>query len=91
MNILTAYYFLVNEVFVKDKVLSIAFSIILENVKESVEKGNAFGPLLTYTWKAFDCISHKLLIAQLFWYGVSRLSLNLCFNLSNKAQSVKKN
>ena len=49
MNILTAYYFLVNEVFVKDKVLSIAFSIILENVKESVEKGNAFGPLLTYS------------------------------------------
>ena len=45
MNILTSHYLLVNEVFVKDKVLSIAFLSCQEISKQSVEKGNGFGPL----------------------------------------------
>ena len=45
--------------------------------KKSADKGNEFGALLTDLSKAFDCIDHELLIANLFWYGVSPSSLNL--------------
>ena len=63
---------------------------MLEKFKESVDKGNEFGALLTDISKAFDCIDHKLLIAKLFWYGVSPSSLNLIFSyLSNRTQHVK--
>ena len=55
-----------------------------------MDKGNEFGALLTDLPKAFDCIDHKLLIAKLFWYGVSPSSLNLIFSyLSNRTQPVK--
>ena len=39
---------------------------MLQKFKESVEKGNEFGALLTDLSKAFNCIDHKLLIAKLF-------------------------
>ena len=64
--------------------------VMLENFKESVDKGNEFDALLTDLSKAFGCIDHKLLIAKLFWYGVSPSSLNLVFSyLSNRTQRVK--
>ena len=63
---------------------------MLEKFKESVDKGNEFGALLTDLSKAFDCIPYKLLIAKLFWYGVSPPSLNLTFSyLSNRTKRVK--
>ena len=63
---------------------------MLEKFKESVEKGNKFGALLTDLSKVFNCIDHKLLIAKLFWYGVSPSLLNLVFSyLSNRTQRVK--
>ena len=39
--------------------------------------------------KAFDFIDHKLLLANLFWYRISPLSINSIFYLSNGIQSVK--
>ena len=64
--------------------------VMLEEFKESVDKENEFGALLTDLSKAFDCIDHKLLIAKLFWYGTSPSSLNLIFSyLSNRTQRVK--
>ena len=64
--------------------------VMLEKFKESVDKGNEFDALLTNLSKAFDCINHKLLIAKLFWYGVSPSSLDLIFSyLLNRTQRVK--
>ena len=64
--------------------------VMLERFKESVDKGNELGALLTDLSSAFVCIDRKTLIAKLFWYEVSPLSLNLMFSyLSNRTQRVK--
>ena len=61
-----------------------------EKFKESIDKGNAFGVLLTDLSKAFDCIDHTLLIAKLSAFGVSPLSLKLLYShLSNRTQRIK--
>ena len=61
-----------------------------EKFKESIDKGNAFGALLTDLSKAFDCIDHTLLIAKLSAFGVSPLSLKLLYSyLSNRTQRIK--
>ena len=63
-----------------------------EKLKESIDKGNAFGALLTDLSKAFDCIDHTLLIAKLSAFGVSPLSLKLLYSyLSNRTQRIKIN
>ena len=43
---------------------------LLEQWKESVDQGLVFGALLTDLLKAFDCLSHELLIAKLSAYGM---------------------
>ena len=50
---------------------------MLEKLKESMDKGDESGALLTDLSKVFGYINHKLLMAKLFWYGDSPLSLNL--------------
>ena len=61
-----------------------------EKFKESIDKGNAFGALLTYQKLLIALIT--LLIAKLFAFGVSPLSLKLThFYLSNQAQRIKIN
>ena len=64
----------------------------MKNGKKRVDNGRAFGALLTDLSKAFDCLSHELLIAQLNAYGFDKRSLTLIFNyLSNRKQRVKIN
>ena len=66
--------------------------VITEKFKESIDKDNAFGALLTDLSKAFDCIDHTLLIAKLSAFGVSPLSLKLLYSyLSNRIQRIKIN
>ena len=51
-----------------------------------------FGALLTDLSKAFDCLSHDLLIAKLNAYGFSIVALRLVPNcLSNRKQRTKIN
>ena len=44
---------------------------MLEKWKSSVDKGSSFGVLLAGLTKAFDCLSHELLIAKRHAYGFS--------------------
>ena len=65
---------------------------MLENFKKSADDGNEFGALLTDLSKSFDCIDHKLLIAKLFYLGISLSTLNLIYSyLSNRTQRIKIN
>ena len=65
----------------------------MKNGKKSVDNGVAFNALFTdLLSKAFDCLSHELLIAKLHAYGSDKRSLVLIRNyLSNRKQRVKVN
>ena len=45
---------------------------LIEKWKKSVDNGGAFGALFTDLSKAFDCLSHELLIAKLDAYGFDK-------------------
>ena len=63
-----------------------------ENFKESIDKGNTFGALLTDLSKAFDCIDHTVMIAKLFAFRVSPVSLKLIYScLSNRTRRIQIN
>ena len=57
-----------------------------------MDKEKAFGALLTDLSKAFDCLSHELIIAKLNVYGFSLSALNLMQSyLSERKQKTKIN
>ena len=65
---------------------------MLEKWKSAVDKGKSFGALLTDLSKAFDCLSHKLLLAKLHAYGFSIAVLRLIDSyLKNRRQKTKIN
>ena len=64
--------------------------VMIEKFKETIERENKFDALLTDLSKAFDCINHPLLIARMYSYGVSPLSINMIFSyLSNRTHRTK--
>ena len=63
---------------------------MLEIWKGATDNNKAFGALLTDLSKAFDCLSHDLLIAKLHAYGIDIDSLNILQDyLSNRKQKTK--
>ena len=65
---------------------------MLETWKEAADNNKAFGALLTDLSKAFDCLSHDLLIAKLHAYGLDLTSLKIVQDyLTNKKQRAKVN
>ena len=63
---------------------------LIEKWKQSADNGGAFRALMTDLPKAFDCLSHELLIAKLYAFGFDEMSLKLVHNyLPNHKQTVK--
>ena len=66
--------------------------VMIEKFKEAIDRGNGFGAFLTDFSKAFDCINHPPLIAKLYNYWVSPLSINVIFSyLSYQTHRTKIN
>ena len=62
----------------------------LEDMKMALDKKEHFGALLSDLSKAFDCLSHPLLLCKLKAYGFSNNSCQLIFSyLSDRQQRVK--
>ena len=66
--------------------------VMLEKLKNKVEKGKCFEALLTDLSKTFDCIYHELLIAKPHAYGFDLPALKLIQSyLSNRKERTKVN
>ena len=65
---------------------------MLEKWRETIDKGDCFGALLTDLSKAFDCILRDLLISKLHTYSVDMKSLRFLYSfLNGRKQRVKIN
>ena len=63
---------------------------MLEKLKMALDRGHCTGILLTNLSKAFDCVSHELLISKLNACGFSKNSLNMINDyLSGMKQRIK--
>ena len=62
---------------------------MVENWRSSNDKGNSFGTLLTDLSKAFDCLSHELILAKFAAYGFKKSTLNLMYSLLTKNKERK--
>ena len=66
--------------------------VIIKKFKEAIDRGYEFGALITDLSKTLDCINHPLLIAKLYNYGVSPLSIKMIFSyLNNRTHRTKIN
>ena len=63
---------------------------MLGHCKSVFEKGEVFGPLLTNHWKAFDCLSDKLIFAKLNACGFNLASQKLVQSYLSKRQQRTK-
>ena len=69
-----------------------ALIAMIEKAKKILDKGGRFGGLLTDLSKAFDCMTHDLLIAKLHALNFGMNALNLTFDyLTGRKQRVKIN
>ena len=57
---------------------------MIEKWTESLDQSGAYGALLTNLPKAFDCLTHELVRAKLYVYGVDMSSI---VNEANKTNS----
>ena len=65
---------------------------IIEKARKILDKGGTFGALLTDLSKAFDCMTHDLLIAKLYALNFDVNVLNLIFDyLTGRRQRAKIN
>ena len=63
---------------------------LLEQWKKSIDQGLIFGVLLTDLSKAFDCLSHELLVAKLSAYGLEDSAVRFISDyLTNRKQRTK--
>ncbi len=63
---------------------------LVEKLESALDRSKCGGALLMDLCKAFDCISHDLMIAKLKAYVMSNQSLELMFSyLCNHKQGVK--
>ena len=64
---------------------------LLDKLNKSIDKGRKTGVFMMDLIKAFDCISHDLLIAKIHAYGFENQSLKLIHNYLNGRKQVKIN
>ena len=63
---------------------------IIEQWRESLDQGGAYETVVIDFSKAFDCLSHELIITKLYAYGVDMLLLKLTNSyLSKRKQRIK--
>lgn len=66
--------------------------VMIEAWKKALDEGKVAGAILTDLSKAFDCISHELLIAKLAAYGFEKSALILVLNyLKGRKQRTRVN
>ena len=54
--------------------------VMIEKLRQSLDKGGHYGALLTDLSKAFNCLSHDLLIGKLHVYAFDIPALRLLHN-----------
>ena len=63
---------------------------LLHSWQRELDSGGFVGAILIDLSKAYDCISHELLIAKLEWYGLDEISLKLILNYSSRRKQRTK-
>ena len=64
--------------------------VMIETWKEGLDRKGAAGGILTDLSKAFDCLSHELLVAKLHAYGFGHSALSFIYDyMENRKQRVK--